>query len=473
MSNIFIDPAVVSTPPIDASREEIEEWLGNLQVWLKEALDAHDNWLHSVEVTKLLREKGQFPSSETLLSWQRKYKLDINPRLIDRDLNAFFRDENHDALERSEGLIKYKYGKNIVKYNSIQNENNITLWHERLQCIWDELASLPRLGDITEIHRGIQYKISLQDNENKLFSEVPCEGFARGLRRVTSDFEPYIARSSTYLNMDPELMLYEAYKLPWDKPKVIANAARISADRWLIAGAIDEQGLVCTQKFHGIWPTDSIPIEVIAALLNGPVANAFLSINRTSTRHNQVRVLQQIPIPRFTNRQTQLITSLVREYMAIRELRHTEPEYAKSLGRSGKGILGRIEEEILGFYNLSMEAERELITYFEGYKKPGPVPLTQIESSPQNRLYPSLVRVEDVRGEGDNKIVDIVILGCEYDQVIHLPISLVPQESREKLSQDSYLLAKVNIEAKEEKNLVIEDIELAPEPRQELRERFA
>ena len=143
------------------------------------------------------------------------------------------------------------------------------------------------------------------------------------------------------------------------------------------------------------------------------------------------------------------------------------------MGRSGKGVLGRIEEEILGFYNLSMEAERELITYFEGYKKLGPIPLTQIESSPQNRLYPSLVRVEDIRGEGDNKIVDIVILGCEYDQVIHLPISLVPPESREKLSQDSYLLAKVNIEAKEEKNLVIEDIELAPEPRLELRERFA
>lgn len=476
MSNIFIDPAVVSTPPIDASREEIEEWLGNLQVWLKEALDADDNWLHSVEVTKLLREKGQFPSSEALLSWQRKYKLDINPRLIERDINAFFRDENHDALEKPEDLIKYKYEKNIVKYDSAQNKNNIALWHERLQRIWSELTSLPSLGDIAEIHGGIQYKISLQDNENKLFSEVPSNGFAKGLRTVTDDFEPYITRSSIYLNMDPELMLYEAYKLPWDKPKVIVNAVHTgTGDRWLIAAALDEQGLVCTQNFHGIWPTNSVPIEVIAALLNGPIANAFLSINRTS-RHNQVRVLQQIPIPKFEPWQFHQIVSLVREYVVTREQWLSQPEHAKYLEGSCKGILRQLQEEILGLYKLSMEAEKELITYFEGYKRLGPVPLTQVDPSPEKRLYGTLIRIEDVRNEGDEKIVDAVVMGWGGgypDQIIHFPLTLVPQELREKVSQDSYLRAKVNIGAREEKDLVFEDIKLAPEPRQELRDRFA
>src|SRR5882762_3592918 len=98
MRDILIDPDSITMPSIDASREEIETWLGNLQVWLKEALAAHDNWLHSVEVTQLLREKGLFPSFEALRSWQRKYKLDINPKLIERDINAFFRNKDHDVL---------------------------------------------------------------------------------------------------------------------------------------------------------------------------------------------------------------------------------------------------------------------------------------------------------------------------------------------------------------------------------------
>jgi len=352
---------------------------------------------------------------------------------------------------------------------STQSEDSIPFWSGRLQHMWNELATFPRLGDVAEIHRGVEYNISLRENGDKLFSVVPREGFIKGLKSITSDFEPYLVRSSTYLNMNPELQRREAYKLPWDKPKVVVNAARIGTDRWLIAGAIDEQGLVCTQRFHGIWPTGSLPIEVIAALINSPIVNAFLSVNRTS-RDNQIRTLRQAPIPRFTPRQIQLITSLVGSYIEIRERWRSQPEYS---GPSGKGVLGQLSGEILRGYNLSMETERELITYFEGYKRPGPIPLTQIEASPHNRLYASLIRVENVNGEGNDKIVDIEILGCYYDQIFHLPISIIPQESRDKISKESYLLAKVNIEAKEEKYLVIEDIKLAPEPRQELRDRFA
>ena len=104
----------------------------------------------------------------------------------------------------------------------------VPLWHNRLQHIWSELASFPTLGDIAEIHRGVEYKIQLPDREEKLFSEVPHEGWAQGLRSITSDFEPYIVRPSMYLNLDPQLMWHEEYMLPWEKPKVIVNGAIIS-----------------------------------------------------------------------------------------------------------------------------------------------------------------------------------------------------------------------------------------------------
>jgi hypothetical protein len=260
--------------------------------------------------------------------------------------------------------------------------------------------------------------------------------------------------------------------VPWEQPKVIVNATITSPSPWRIIAAVDEQGLLCTQHFHVIRPKGVVPIEVIAALLNGPVANAFLNVHGSS-QSNPILLLQRIPIPPWDNWTIHEITSLVRNYRAIRERWRSQPEEAQRSKDTGEGRLGRIEEEILGYYNLSMQTERELCACFEGYSRPGPFPLTFVEPSPHNRLYPSLVRVEDVRGQGDDKIVDIVILGCEYDQIFRLPIALIPQESREKVSQDSYLLAKVNIEARKVRNLVIEDIELAPEPRQELRERFA
>lgn len=356
-------------------------------------------------------------------------------------------------------------------FNLIRNgEENDILWQSRLQRVWDKLASFPRLGDVAEIHRGIEYKLSLEENEDKLVSDVPREGFARGLRQVTDDFEPYTASSSTYLNMKPELMRREAYKLPWDKPKVIANAARLSRGRWLIAGAVDDKGLVCTQRFHGIWATGSVPIEIIAALLNGPIANAFLSVSRTS-RDNQIRTLQQIPIPQFGPAETHRMVSLVREYMADREQWRAEPLHSNDFERSCRGLMGQIDAEILGAYKLPMDLEREVLAYFKGYAKPGPVPQVQLKPSHTNRLYASLIRIEGVRNLTGTKVVDAVVLNWNPYLVIQLPLSLFPGDLQEKLDREVWLWARVNIGANAVEDLIFEEIELAPEPK--MNDRFA
>ncbi len=359
----------------------------------------------------------------------------------------------------------------VIPLNFVQNvEESTILWYGRLQRVWNELASLARLRDVADVHRGIEYKLSLKESEDQLISDIPREGFARGLRQVTSDFEPYIAKSSTYLNMDPELMLYKAYKLPWDQPKVIANAARISADRWLIAAAVDDKGLVCTQSFHGIWATGTVPIEVIATLLNSPIANAFLSTHRTS-RHNQIRTLQQIPIPKFEESQIHLIVSLVREYILYREQWRGELLNARYFENTCRGLMRQIDAEILSAYDLPMQLEQELINYFEEYTRPGPVSRPRLKPSPTKRLYTSIIRIEDIRNEGDDKVVDAVIISWNPHLIVQFPISLFPRDLREKLDRDVCLLAKVNVAAKDAKDLIFEDIELAPEPK--IDDRFA
>lgn len=91
MANIFIDPVIIMTPTDDENREGIEVWLANLSIWLKEALSGYHTWLHSVEVTNLLEENGQFPGFALLRNWQRTYRLDINPVHLVKNINEFFR----------------------------------------------------------------------------------------------------------------------------------------------------------------------------------------------------------------------------------------------------------------------------------------------------------------------------------------------------------------------------------------------
>src|SRR6266849_257374 len=144
-----------------------------------------------------------------------------------------------------------------------------------LQGLWDELAAFPKLADVAEIQRGVEYPFL--KNNKEIFLEEPDEGFALGLSRVADEIEPYIAKPSRYLNTDPKVLRGKALQELWQKPKVIANAVGTDTERWPIVGAIDEQGLVYTQDFYGIWPTGSLPIEVLAAVINSPIVNAFFS----------------------------------------------------------------------------------------------------------------------------------------------------------------------------------------------------
>ncbi len=344
------------------------------------------------------------------------------------------------------------------------NKNNLDFWYAPLQEIWDELAYLLRLDEIAEIHRGIEYNVPFKGNETELVSDIPRKGFVKGLARVTDDFEPYIVKSFVYLSIDSNKRRRNAYKLPWEKPKVIANAARIGTDRWLIAGVIDEQGLVCYQNFHGIWPTSDVPLEVIAALLNGPVANAFLSTHR-ATWHNRKETINQIPVPLLSPSQIRLIVSLVREYIHYRELWYAQPEDTMYFERRCRGIIRQIDGELLTAYNLPLHLEQDLLKYFEGYNRPGPVSLTEVKSSPTKKLYTSIIRVEDIRNEDGNRVIDAVIINWNPHQVVRIPMSLLPANLQEKLNQDTRLLAKVNVGVSRAEDLIFEDFKLAPEPK--------
>src|SRR5258708_39179787 len=81
------------------------------------------------------------------------------------------------------------------------------------------------------------------------------------------------------------------------------------------------------------------------------------------------------------------------------------------------------------------------------------------------KLYTSIIRVEDIRNEDGNRVIDAVIINWDPHQVVAIPISLLPASLQEKLNQDTRLLAKVNVGASKAEDLIFEDFKLAPEPK--------
>ena len=238
------------------------------------------------------------------------------------------------------------------------------LWKEPLaRNLKEQLKELTLLGQVANIHRGIEYIGPVEDH----VSTSPQQGFAPGLQNVEDGLEPYIIRQWKYLQVDPAVMRWKAYLHPWHEKKVIVNAARISRGPWRIVAAVDEAGLVCYQRFHGIWPKDDTPLELIAAVLNGPVANTLLSAS-TTARDNLLRELKSIPLPRLSAHDIALVRELVHAYRSLPD-RRTEQSGQRYLDPSDDLIV-QIDSIILSGYALPDWLEAKLMDFIGLAKRP-------------------------------------------------------------------------------------------------------
>ncbi|RJQ22632.1 MAG: hypothetical protein C4560_02270 [Nitrospiraceae bacterium] len=224
-----------------------------------------------------------------------------------------------------------------------------------LKEVWDRIGSYPILREVALIKTGIRYKSNVPENLLVQDSEFPDS--RRGILNVTPGFYQYIAIDTVYMSTKKEHMQSTAIKCPWDISKVILPAARMSRGRWRFAGAIDTQKRVFSRRFYGAWPKSSISVYTLAAILNSPVAQAFIYCN-VSEKDILIKTYEDIPVPKIEDLQKNeaIIANRVRRYLA--EL--------KSAPRQAYKTLLEIDAEILKLYHLPPKLERQLLDIFWG-----------------------------------------------------------------------------------------------------------
>jgi hypothetical protein len=249
-------------------------------------------------------------------------------------------------------------------------ERPIRLWNPPLSELWDYLEGYPELKDMTEIHWGIEWNISLKENRELLVSPFQEHGFKKGLDTAQDKIEPYLIKGVVYLNVHERYRRRAAHHFPWDKPKVIANSRRMSRSPWRIVGYPDSEGLVCYKNFFGIWPRTEVNIEVLSAIINSPLLNAAL-FSKGYGRDNPVDVLEQIPVPFADAIDSTQVTDLVRHYGTLR-LQLDKSAHREATIQDCVRILYRIDALILKAYDLPPKLERRLLEFFRGYNRPLP-----------------------------------------------------------------------------------------------------
>lgn len=253
--------------------------------------------------------------------------------------------------------------------NRSMTNNKIVLHTPALHELWDTLKLYPRLGDVCDIHRGIEWNIPFLENRKELISDTPAAGFMKGLDKVKDKLEPFAAHNFVYLNTEEKYKRTNAHDLNWNLPKVIANQLVKSRGPWRIVGYPDRNGLVCYQTFYGIWPKNDISVELIAALINSPMINAFLWV-REAKKHNKKITLFNAPIPSLDNIDSQAVAGLVSEYKYIFENSNLTLDATRM--ENARQILLKIDAAILRSYDLPPRLEKILLDVFSGYERPVP-----------------------------------------------------------------------------------------------------
>lgn len=236
------------------------------------------------------------------------------------------------------------------------------LWIGALDEVWEYLAEYPVLGSQAEVHRGLQWM-----TQSAGWSAVPRDGFARGIIKPADSLLQYRITATGFVDMRAE----SAYRLgpltrAWDMPKVLVNVARRSRGPWRLDGALDASGLVPSQAFFGIWPTTSeLPVEAIEALINSPLASAFV-LEQASAQHLTNVIMKQLPLPkRGTLGDVVAAVKRYHEGLAAAEAYVLRtPEIDDRL----EALLIDIDAQILKAYDLPPRLERRLLDAFRGHE---------------------------------------------------------------------------------------------------------
>ena len=235
--------------------------------------------------------------------------------------------------------------------------------------VWDYLAHLPRLSEMVDIQQGFQFLSEAVLEGREVISEIERSDWVRALLRADDGYGVWETPTTHWVNLDPQNIRRPGAASVLGLPQVILNYAPVSRDPWRLKPMIDEQGIAVSSRFLVFRPSPgSFSLQMIWALLNSPVANAY-AYCWSNKRETLVKEWREFPVPRFTTNARAAIDKAVEAY--FHSAREADAAFMANANRSAvRTALLAVDAQVLKAYDLPPRLERELLDQFQ--EAPGP-----------------------------------------------------------------------------------------------------
>jgi hypothetical protein len=285
---------------------------------------ARKKLLHLFDIFELWQlPQGAFKSSDVPTCVILARKLLTDKIGTPKQLTRIRKVESYDLVKFHEtGVATFEYLSDQKVWYADRSQK-MTASH--LDLIWNQLKEM--FGTIEssacKMHKGI---IPSKFANKHLFSDTQIDAdWKRCLRRNQNGnaLQPYYINWNQQLVRKDEPTKYMKYVEPYthiDRPgnpehferteKIIINGFRQANNPWRIYGAVDRKKLLVGRAFHYVLSQNNIELEVITAVLNSMVANAWYASHEYQ-KDVILETLRKLPFPNFENDQTAKIKRLV------------------------------------------------------------------------------------------------------------------------------------------------------------------
>jgi hypothetical protein len=255
----------------------------------------------------------------------------------------------------------------VILQSRFSRDESYSLRVPDLEEVWDALADNPILADIASVGQGLIYRGVDLPPGSTTYRKEHFAGSYRGFVLFEHGLQLHELPKTYWLSLAPEVIRRPVSGTTVEVPQVLVNYAPASRGPWRLKGLIDRSGHPVTSNFIAVRPTNSsCSLEVLWALLNSPVANAY-AFSHLGKRHNIVGDIRRIPTPKATSFEP--VQAAASAYLAAASSTRANPANLQKL-------LLEVDCEVLKLYSLPFEAEQSLLGLFTDWERVG-VPFAQ------------------------------------------------------------------------------------------------
>ena len=258
-----------------------------------------------------------------------------------------------------------------VSQSRFSHDESFSLRVPDLEEVWNACGDKPTLGDVAALAKGLDYHAQLPPGRTT-YSEQRFPGGHLGFVRFGHNLQVHELPERYWMNLDRSVISSARSGTTVGTPQVLLNYAPASRGPWRLKALIDKQGHPVTSRFIPVRPTvPSYSIETLWALLNSPVANAYV-FSHLGKRDNLVGDVRKIPLPK--EKSFEGVDRAATAYL--------EAAWSKADSATLQKLLLRVDCDVLRLYSLPLELEQSLLAVFTDWERVG-VPFKQTRYLPK------------------------------------------------------------------------------------------